>query len=177
MACRVAADFVPRYAALAGEVKRLTDGGAALVVIGAKLSVNYDTARAALAFATRGERPISVPRVPRKWTGERSGPPLYVTTADDVARRWDGEGLRLVETSGRLGVNEATARRAYDHYHRDRFVAAVETGATLTRGRRVVLSAAQRDEARERLGRCESLAAAAAVGCSTSTVRRIPQGC
>jgi hypothetical protein len=118
-----------------------------------------------------------VPQVPRKRTGARSGRPLYVALADDVARMWDGEGLRLVEIAGRLGVNEATARRAYDHFHRDRVAAAVGAGAPIDRGPRVALSEAQRADARDRLGRGETLeAVAAAVGCSTSTVRRIAQG-
>lgn len=170
--CETRVDFVPKHEALADIVKDMVDGGASLHHIATALGQSYATVRSALVFARSGERPKAKPAGRR--TGARTGPPRFVALAPKVARLRDVEHVPFSDIAARLKVSEQTARRAYDHAHRDEIRQAVEEGRSVGRGRFVRVPVDLRREIVERLNRGESAEfIAGAVGCSASTVRRI----
>ena len=91
-----------------------------------------------------------------------------------MARLRDVESVPFNLIADQLKICKATARRAYDHAHRDKLRAAVQSGQPFTRGRFARIDHAARCEIRDRLARGESADyVASAVGYPASTVCRI----
>jgi hypothetical protein len=173
VASAVTIAHTPRYQAIASHAAALAGNGASPQTIASVLCVTRELASRALDFARTG-KVVAASRGVRKRTGTAGGPPKYVQIAEEVARRRDSEQMSFAKIAKLLRVGESTVIRAYDLTHKTALAAAIETGGPPDRGRYSHLGAKRKAGIARRLKSGEPIGQiAVAVGCSSSTVRRV----
>lgn len=124
------------------------------------MRVAIETINDALRFAETGERP-SPKRTGRK-ARKQTGPPKYVSIAEDVVRLHDQDQRSFEAIARELGVSVGTVTRAYDHLRPGAVLRAVEQGQKPDHGRYRHLPPDIRTQIRVRLSNGERPAVIAA---------------
>ena len=166
----VVIEKVPKYERLAPVFKRMRDNGASVQSVAAAHGMSWRDASEILHFAETGERP--------KWragnaTGTGVKPAKYFQISKEVSYLRDKKKRSFPQIAARLCVSVSTARRAYDHEHRQAIREAAERGETPCRGQYSHLGEDAYEEIRNLLrAGSKPSEIAAKVGCGASTVYR-----